>query len=445
MARVVVIGGGLAGCSAALALAEAGWSVTLCEKRAHLGGRACSFRPPGWDTWVDNSQHVTLRCCTNLLDLYQRLGVSERIDWHDRLALVAPDGQRGTFAGWPLPAPGHLAPALFRLPGLGARDRLALAAAFARMLVAGRAPAALAEVPFSDWLGSTTTARLDAGFWRLMLTSVLNADADRVSAAAALMFFREGLMRHPTASHLGVPQVSLHELHHVAMLARLGELGVTVRLRTAATARVADGRLAGVVIAGEAQPADQVVVAVPWWQVTQTVSGAAVVPPAATELAPEAIVGVHLRFARPVLSEPVVGLFEGGVDWVFATDGGRRLSVVVSDARDWAGLSSAATAERAVAALRRIWPDLPDPLLTAACREARATFVPGPGVDHCRPGPETAVGGVVLAGEWTATGWPSTMEGAVRSGYAAAQALTGRPTVVPNLPRSGLMRWALAP
>ncbi len=445
MARVVVIGGGLAGCSAALALAEAGWQVTLCEKRAQLGGRACSFRPPGWDTWVDNSQHVLLRCCTNLLDLYGRLGVADQIDWHARLALRAADGQSGTFAGWPLPAPGHLAPALFRLPGLSGRDRLAMAWAFTRMILAGRAPAALTEVPFREWLGGATTARLDSGFWRLMLTSVLNADADRVSAAAALMFFREGLMRHPTAFHLGVPRVSLHGLHHEAMLARLIALGVSVHLRTAATARVLDGQLADVVVAGEAQPTEQVVVAVPWWQVAQTVPGTPVVPPEATELAAEAIVGVHLRFAQPVLSEPVVGLFGGGVDWVFATDGGRRLSVVVSDARDWAGLSSAATAERALAALRRLWPDLPDPLLTAACREARATFVPGPGVDRCRPGPVTGVAGVHLAGEWTATGWPSTMEGAVRSGYAAAQALTGRPTVVPNLPRSGLMRWALAP
>ena len=442
MARVVVIGGGLAGCSAALALAEAGWGVTLCEKRATLGGRACAFRPPGWDIWLDNSQHVLLRCCTNQLDLYQRLGVADQIDWHERITLMAGDGRRGAFAGWPLPAPLHLSPALAGLPRLSLGDRAVMAVAFGRMLLAGRDTRYLRDRSFRDWLGRATTPGLDRGIWKLMLTSVLNADADRVSADAALFFFRQGLLRHPSAFHLGVPRVSLHELHHEAMLQRLLALGVEVRLGCVGELRVAAGRVAEVMANGEPLAVDEVVLAVPWWQVRRTLDGPQPLTPDALE--PEAIVGVHLRYDRPVLDLPVVGLMQHDIDWVLGFEGGRRLSIVVSDARSWAGMSAEAMVARTSAALRPICGDLPAPVQSAACRERRSTFVPGPGSDAVRPTSDSGIAGLTLAGEWTATGWPSTMEGAVRSGYAAAERLLGRPVRVPDLPRSGLMRWALA-
>lgn len=442
MARGVIVGGGLAGATAALLLAEAGHDLLLVEKRARLGGRATSFRPPGWDRAVDNSQHVLLRCCTHLLELYRRLGVDQEIDWHDRIRLVAGD-RSGCFRSWPLPPPLHLAPAVGSIPGLPPASRLKLAAAFGRMMLAGRRHRSLDHQTFAAWLGGLRDPVLDHGFWRLMLTSVLNADADRISAAYGLMFFLEGLLRHREAYHLGVPRLTLDELHHDRMLAALTERGVEVRLRDSARVDLAGGALEQVTIGGEPRSVDFVVSAVPWRQLPRTVRGLdpRLLRPLG-RLRAESIVGVHLRFAEPVIDDPVVGFLDSDVDWVFGQDGGRRLSVVASDARGWAGLSPAAMAARAMAALRRQWPGLPEPEATAACRETTATFVPAPGSEPARPG-ATAVPGLVLAGEWTATGWPSTMEGAVRSGYAAAAAVTGRDESPGDLPREGMMRWAL--
>ena len=446
MARLVVVGGGLAGCAAALRLAESGAAVTLLEKRAALGGRASSFQAPGWDQPLDNSQHVLLGCCTNQLDLYQRLGVSELITWYSEVPLLAADGRRGGFRACRAPAPLHLAPAVALLPGLSPADRLLLGVAFGRMALAGRRYRRLDDRTFAAWLGPFTTRGLDAGFWRTMLISILNAGADRVSATYGLMFFLEGLMRHPAAFRLGVPQVSLSALHHEAMLRRLLELGVDVRLRTSGQVDAAGQ----VQTASGAVAAERVILAVPWSATARTAPGAA-----APELEAESLVGVHLGYDEPVWDEPVLGLLGHDIDWVFGFAGGRHISVVVSDARTWAGLSSAQMAARTLAALRRIRPDLPPPARTAACREVRATFVPAPGVDRLRPRTQTGAGGpvaeppappapVCLAGEWTATGWPSTMEGAIRSGYAAAGAVLGTDLSIPDLPRSGLMRWCLA-
>ncbi len=442
MARVVVIGGGLAGGAAALALAETGATVKLIEKRSRLGGRACSYLPPGWPHAVDNSQHVLLRCCTNLLDFYRRLGVADRVRWHDRVTLVA-DDRTSVFRAWPLPPPLHLAPALAALPGLSGGDRARLALAFTRLLLAGRRRERLSARPFRDWLGPATSPTLDSGFWRLMLTSVLNADADRVGADYAAMFFLDGLLRHREAYHLGVPETDLSALHHDALLARLAELGVEVRFGTPATVELDAGAVAAV-RAGERLPADQVVVAVPWPHLRRTVPE---LPPDALAVgdrfATASIVGVHFRFEQPVVIDPVTGFLDGDVDWVFALDGGRHLSLVASDARSWAGLSAEAMARRGWAALRAWRPELPEPVLQAACRETLATFVPAPHIDLHRPPARTAVAGLHLAGEWTATRWPSTMESAVRSGYAAAASVTGQRFLEPDLPRQGLMRWFL--
>ncbi|MBI2302170.1 MAG: FAD-dependent oxidoreductase, partial [Armatimonadetes bacterium] len=277
MAPIVVLGGGLAGGSAALALAEAGLPVVLIEKRPRLGGRASSFQPPGWDHWVDNSQHVLLGCCTNLLDLYRRLGVAERIDWHDRLTLIDADGRRGVFRAGPLPPPLHLLPGLLALPGLGLRDRLRLGGAFGRMLPAARRLPELSGVNFQEWLGTLTTEHLDQGFWRLMLTSVLNAGADRVSARYALMFFLDGLMRNRRSFVMGVPQVPLGALHHDALFARLTALGAEMRQGETGTVELdgAGRRVAGVHLRQGVVAAEEVVCAVAWSQLGHALGDAA--------------------------------------------------------------------------------------------------------------------------------------------------------------------------
>jgi zeta-carotene desaturase len=341
-----------------------------------------------------------------------------------------------------LPPPLHLLPGLLALPGLTVRDRLLLATAFGRMAFAARRRERLDHLTFAQWLGRTTSPTLDRGFWRLMLTSVLNADADQASAAAGLMFFLDGLMRHRDAFTLGVPRVPLSVLHHDAVLAHLAKQDAEVRLR--ATARVVP-TAAGprVWIDGAETSASAAVVAVRWTQLGRVLPRAAaraLAAPAVERLRGEAIVGLHLWFAEPVTSAPVTGLLAQDVDWVFASEGGRRLSVVVSAAEGWRGLSRVALVERCLTALRRLWPDLPAPLRAVACREGEATFVPAPGLAALRPAQRTPWPGVALAGAWTRTGWPATQEGAVRSGYLAAEALLGQPVLAPDLPAQGLLR-----
>ncbi|MBI5831208.1 MAG: FAD-dependent oxidoreductase [Armatimonadetes bacterium] len=439
--RCLVVGGGVAGVTAAVALAQAGRQVTLCEQRPTLGGKASSFVPPGRSQLVDNSQHVLLRCCTSLLALYETLGTADLIDWHDSLPLLAEDGTRGAFRAWSaLPPPLNLAPAMLALPGLSVRDRLMLGLAFGRMILADRHRPD--DRTFAQWLGRCTTTHLDRGFWRLMLTSVLNAEADQVSARYALLFFLDGLMRHRQAYHLGVPRVPLSVLHHDAPIAWLSSRGHRVCTRTLATVRPDTGGFAARL--GEAtERFDAVVLAVRPEQVARVVDAelaTELVGDLPATMTAESIVGVHLWFDQPVDWPPVLGLMRHDVDWVFALDGGRRLSVVTSAARSWQGLSPAAAAQRAVAALRAVDPRLPEPSAHAACREAQATFVPAPGLDARRPGAATTVPGLALAGVWTNTGWPATMEGAARSGYRAAEALTGQELVPTDLPRQGLFR-----
>ena len=432
--KALVIGGGVAGITAAVALTQAGRRVTLCEQRHTLGGKASSFVPPGGRQPVDNSQHVLLRCCTSLLALYDTLGTTELIDWHDSLPLLAADGTRGAFSAWSaLPPPLNLAPAVLALPGLSWRDRLMLSLAFARMIAADRRRPD--DRTFAQWLGPWTTPNLDRGFWRLMLTSVLNAEADQVSARYALLFFLDGLMRHRDAYHLGVPRAPLSVLHHEAPLAWLTSRGQQVRLGQRVTVR-RDGEA---FVSSDGEAYDELVLAVRPEQIAKVVAPE-LVPASLPALASESIVGVHLWFAEPVDWPPVLGLMRHDVDWVFALDGGRRLSVVTSAARSWQGLSPAEAAARTLRALRGVDPALPEPTATAACRETQATFVPAPGLDGERPSAETAVPGLVLAGVWTDTGWPATMEGAARSGYRAAEVLTGQTLVPPDLPRQGLFR-----
>lgn len=444
MARAVVVGGGLSGCAAAIALAEAGRQVILVEKRATLGGRATSFQPAGWPSPIDNSQHILLGCCTNLATLYQRLGVADRIQWHDGFDLLDAAGNYGRFAACALPAPAHLTPGLLAIPGLSGYDRALLAASFGRMILQGRRYPELDGISFADWLRATATPRAAETFWRLMIVSVLNASMERVSAAAGLMFFLEGLMRHRDGWRLGVPDCSLAALHHDAMLPYLQAMGVDVRLRSLARIDVADGAVRQAVIDGDAVACDEAVCAV------QQQAAPRVIPAladslrwTAAKLGTEAIVGVHLRFAKPVTERAVVGLLEHDIDWIFASLGGRHLSLVISDAANWRGLSQAAMVQRGMAAVRGVLGPLPEPELTAACCERRATFVPLPGAAKVRPSQWTAVAGLALAGEWTATGWPSTMEGAVRAGYRAVETLTGGHITVDDLPAQGVMRWAL--
>jgi zeta-carotene desaturase len=451
--RVVVIGGGLGGMSAAVALADAGLAVTLLEARRSLGGRAGSFDDPQTGETLDNCQHVLLGCCTNLLDFYRRIGALDQIRTDRVIRFMDPEGRVYELSGAPgLPAPLHLGPSLLKFGALTWGERIALSRA---MLAMARLDdderLALGDVSFGEWLDRhNQPASLVRKLYDPVLISGLNEETRRVSAAYAIQVFHGSLLSNASGYVVGVPSCPLSELYSKL------PTGVTVRMgdRVNRLVFAASNVTAVELVDGEQIPADFVVLATGHHAARRLVPDelAATDPRFRSSEALEdvPILGVHLWFDRPVMSFPHVALIEGPLQWLFRKDAeGRALHGVISAARDWVGKpkdESLALFERQV---RSLFPAAREAKLErgVVVVEKRATFSPLPGVDRLRPeqAPPASGGGpanVFLAGDYTQTGWPATMEGAVRSGYLAADALVrqhagaaGRPSpLVPDLP-----------
>jgi squalene-associated FAD-dependent desaturase len=435
--RVAVVGGGLAGIAAALRCADAGCDVTLLEARPRLGGLTHSFRRG--ELWVDNGQHVFLRCCTAYLDLLARLGVADRVALQPRLAIpVRSPGAAGPV--WlrrnRLPAPLHLAGSVLRYRPLGLRERLRFGtAALARRRVDPAAPETDAR-GFGEWLAAHgQSPRAIASLWDLVGIATLNAPAERASLALAATVFQVGLLTDAAAGDVGWSRVPLRELHGDAAQRRLAEAGAAVRtgvkvdrLRPAGGSWLVGCREGESVV-------DRVVLAVPPAAAERLLPAGAVALPAgwAARLGSSPIVNVHVVFDRRVLDGPFSAGVDTPVQWVFdrtepsGVDGGQYLAVSLSAADDWIDLPTAAVRDRILPALLDLLPAARAARVREffVTRERHATFAPAPGCGALRPGPVTAAPGLYLAGAWTDTGWPATMEGAARSGVAAAGALLG--------------------
>jgi squalene-associated FAD-dependent desaturase len=456
--RVAVVGGGLAGITAAVRCLDAGCDVTLHELRPRLGGLTYSFRrrvvssdeasaPAAADSmWVDNGQHVFLRCCTAYQRLLDRLGVSDLVTLQPRLDVPVRSGdapgrtahlRRGR-----LPAPLHLAGSLLRYPWLTPAERLS----FARAATALRSVDAEAlendRTSFGDWLrahGQSDTAI--AALWDLVGVAALNAHADESSLALGATVFQHGLLGEAGGGDIGWSTVPLQQLHGEPALRALERAGGHVRLRSKVGAVVREGDHLLVVTPSGVEPADAVIVAVPPPAVDSILPDGALPLPRGwpLSLGSAAIVNLHLLLDGAVLDEPfLAGLTrwpDGRTDylWVFdrTSQSGlgvaphQYLAVSVSAADDLVDQTTALLSQRFLPQLRRLLPRLPDVRLLDffVTRERDATFRPAPGSAGLRPGPVTSSPGLFVAGAWTATGWPATMEGAVRSGEAAAAAL----------------------
>jgi squalene-associated FAD-dependent desaturase len=449
--RVVVIGGGLAGITAALELRDAGAEVTVLESRPRLGGAATSYARAGM--MVDNGQHVFLRCCTSYTALLARLGVTGSVAIQDRfdVTVLTPDG-RARLRRSALPSPLHLARALagYRLLSLAERARVGRAALAFRF--ADPASTVLDGQPLGAWLaargqGEQARRRL----WDLFIISALNIDGDQASTALAAKVIKTALLGRRNAADIGMASVPLSRLHADATAALLGRLGAQIRLGARATAverlagggflvRLGRGERAEVNADdpldagdGDTVQADGVVLAVPPEQAARLAGTAGVGQTAAwTRLGYSPIVNVHVRYDRQVTDLPFAAAVDSPVQWVFdktkqaGLEAGQYLAVSVSAADDLVDVPTAAIRELFVPALERLFPAAAKASITDffVTRERRATFRQGPGCGALRPGAGTPVSGLVLAGAWTATGWPDTMEGAVRSGHNAARELT---------------------
>lgn len=478
LADVAVVGGGLAGLAAGAVLAETGFRVTLFEHKPHVGGRASSYWHAGVSETVDNCQHALLGCCTNLIDLYRRIGAAGLIRWYDRLIFMEPGGRCSILGPSLLPAPLHAFPSFLRASCLSWNDKIAIAGALRSLLL--WTPRKDDESrSFSAWLRehSQTPGAMER-FWKVVVVGALNEESENVSLPSAAMVFRESFLKSPTGGRLGLSRVPLSELHSRAA-DHIVAHGGTVELRAPVEALelVSQASAPGVrlVVNGSRRSFDSVILAVP---------GRALGPllPRTVEadrlrenlcrLKTSPITSVHLWFDRTVTELDHAILLDRTIQWMFhksrildpslvrpsapttesAGDGkpgseGSYLELVISASQALVNASRQEVVDLAMRELVEFFPEVRNSRLVKAMvvKELHATYVPSPDSAQYRPEAASPWPGVFLAGDWTATGWPAIMESAVRSGFLAAEALcraAGRQDrfLCPGLPPSGLMR-----
>jgi squalene-associated FAD-dependent desaturase len=451
--HVVIVGGGLAGLAAAAALVDSGLRVTVLEARRRAGGRAASFEDPVAGGLVDACQHVAMGCCTNFLDLCRQAGLTDALR-HDRtLWFIGPDGERAACTpSRLLPAPLHLAPLLFGMRHFSLGEKISLGLGMLR-LARFRGADATDTQTAQAWLAAIgQPERVIRLFWQPVLESALGESIDLVSVSAARKVAVDGFLAHREAADLHVPTVPLGSLFGDRFVGWLESQGVAVQTGRIVTGieRDAAGLACAVACGDAALACDAVVVALPWKQAARLLPD--LVPVADERLAGSPITAVHLWFDRDVIDLPHAVLVGRVSQWVFRADvaaGGSAgyCQVVISASRGLLDGDRDRLLETVVAELREIFPAARTARLVDSriVTDPTAVLSVRPGVDAARPPAISAVDNLFLAGDWTATGWPSTMEGAVRSGRIAAAAVlaqAGRPrqSLTADLPKGPLVR-----
>jgi len=460
---VAIAGGGLAGLAAACALSDVGFRVTLFEKRPFLGGRASSYEHPGTGEIVDNCQHVLFRVCTNLVEFYERIGVANQIRWFDQMNFIEPGGRISVMKSSFLPAPMHTAPSFLRFPFLNAADKLAITRALVPLTMTVQPDNGKSFLQWLDRHGQTKTAI--ARFWHPILISALSEELDRISVSAAAQVVRES-MKTPPARHMGVPALPLTDLYNSAG-DYVRKRGGTIHFRRPVETFAADASQVRIRMRGDAltpeESFDYLILALPFdalGSVLPSTDESASIREQISHFENSPITGIHLWFDRQVSDLDHAVLLDRTIQWMFhksrlqpirsqgeSGSGGSYIELVVSSSKTLLDKSRTEIVDLALSEVREFFPAAREANLvkSTVIKEVNATYSPRPGIDAHRPSPITAWPRVFLAGDWTATGWPATMEGAVRSGYLAGEALTrsvgGRKQFLsPDLPATGIMK-----
>ena len=423
---VAIVGGGLAGLATAVALGTADKTITIFEARPHLGGRATSYplnNAEDIGTTIDNCQHVLLRCCTNLIDFYKRLGVENKIYFHREFFWIEPGGRMSTMSRGLLPAPLHFTESFARLRFLSVADKLSVASGLLAVKYEYGRRSDLDAISMRDWLTEKKqTPRAVERFWRQVLVSAVNEELEQMAASHGLQVFHLGFLSKANSYEMGIPSVPLADLYSDEAWSNYPS--VDIEHRTAVRKLCIDGnRVSGLLLDnGQKHEAGAYVLAVPFERVNAL---AAELELDTSGFSHTPITGIHLWFDKAVTDLPHATLLDRTIQWMFNKHEGRHVQLVVSASRSLADMPRADVIALALREMREFFPTMGEAKLERAhvVKEIRATFSAAPGLESRRPESRTRISNLFLAGDWTRSGWPATMEGAVRSGYLAAEAV----------------------
>ncbi|MCG6157806.1 hydroxysqualene dehydroxylase HpnE [Rubinisphaera margarita] len=471
--HVVIAGGGLAGLAAAVALTRHGVRVTLLESRPRLGGRATSIIDKTTGEAIDNCQHVNMGCCVNFQRLCEWTDTRDWLRTEQQLQFIGRDGRINRFRNGPLPAPAHLAGSFARLSYLPFKDKLSLGRALRAMLRTAPQEPRL----FIDFLREQKQSQLLMDrFWNVVIVSALSEDVTRVEYSYARQVFVQGFLANRDGWKVQLLTRPLGEFYDHALARWLTDHGTEVRLRASVREFECERDANNAVRISAAKLADQTAVtgdawlcAVPFDRVSNVLPDPLKSAPLlsrADEIEAAAITSVHLWYDRPITELRHAVLVDRLSQWMFnrtailetnSMPGRYAYQIVISNSAPLRIKPDGQTPmnqEELVTAVRReieeIWPKAKSAELlhSRAITEHRAVFSVIPGIDELRPPQRTSIPNFYLAGDWTRTGWPATMEGAVRSGFLAAEAIledagitVKEPLLAPELPMSPLVRW----
>jgi squalene-associated FAD-dependent desaturase len=423
--RVAVVGGGLAGMASAAALGSAGYQVDLYESRPFLGGRAASYPIPGEaeNLHIDNCQHILLRCCVNLLNFYARLGVSDAVKFEREFFFLEPGGRTSILKSGIFPAPLHFTEAFAKLTFLSLLDKIAVGRALLAIRSERTSRQDLDRITMLDWLKEKgQTPRAIERFWRQVLVSAVNEELDRMAAAHGFQVFWLGFLAGSNLYEMGVPARTLGDLYRSDAWSRWPNVHLHERCTVEEILREGNA-IQGLQTSAGLIEADTYITALPF---ERTQALLPELPAEWSAFTHSPITGIHLWFDKPVTDLPHGTLLDTTIQWFFNKGEGRYLMLVVSASRSLTAMSRQDVIDLSIKELAQFLPAVSTAKLVKAhvVKEVRATFSASPGLEAHRPGNDTRWRNLFLAGDWTRTGWPATMEGAVRSGYLAAEALT---------------------
>jgi zeta-carotene desaturase len=433
--------------------------VKLFERRPYVGGRASSYQHPGTEEVIDNCQHVLVGCCTNLMDLYRRSGVAQQIRWYDRISFMEPGGRRSVLSPSLLPAPLHTSLSFLHFEALSFKEKTAIGRAL--MSFVGGIPVN-DEENFAAWLArNQQPQRAIDRFWRPVLVSALNEEVDKISVKYAAQVFHDSFLASAEAGRMGIPAIPLSDLYGKCseyIAARGGEVLLRTNVDGITSAHDQGWRVSS---GDDVYEVDAVVIALSFGGMQRLLPQLPAddvrddLEKKLSHFESSPITGIHLWFDREVSTLDHAVLLDSTIQWMFQKSriqpqrhaGGSYLELVVSASRSLVNMQRQEIIDLAMRELVTFFPRVQEAKLekAAVVKEVHATFSCTPGLDEFRPQAETGWRGIFLAGDWTATGWPATMEGAVRSGYLAAEAATGAAGagdrfLVPDLAPRGLMR-----